>query len=206
MLLLFLVLYELNNKLICKLFKSYFEYGVVTNVKYIYEEVSDFPDISFCDLIPFSTKEGIEYFEMKSNEYLDVVGHIEKNATRQFRDSDSLRIFININVLASNKSFQKKIVNPLENMLLTCVFNGNPCTVSDFIWFYDAYYGSCHKFNTKIPKNSKIYDPGHIGGLDISFLLGDQNSSVLTNGLHIFVTNVIYCNKNQIIEKIIFLF
>ena len=94
-----------------------------------------------------------------------------------------------MNFLVLNKTLQQKLINPLENMLLTCVFNGNPCTVDDFVWFYDAYYGSCFKFNTRIPKNSKIFSPGNVGGLEIEVLLSDQLNSTI-NGLHIFVNNV----------------
>lgn len=96
---------------------------------------------------------------------------------------------MNMKFFVLNETLQKKIISPLENMLVLCIFNGNPCSLDDFVWFYDTYYGSCFKFNTKLTKNSKIYLPGLIGGLEIEILLGERDTSP-ANGLHIFVNNV----------------
>ena len=87
---------------------------------------------------------------------------------------------------------QKNIMNPLENLLITCVFNGFPCSEEDFVWFVDGYYGNCFKFNTKLKKNSKIFRPGIIAGLQVDVLLGNQKICEFPNnyGLHIFINNV----------------
>ncbi len=173
----------------------------MTNVKYIYETESDFPDVSFCDLNLFTTKDGLNFYLNKSNEYLNnLSSSITENSSVEQLGSEKLLFmnmlnYINFNFIVLNESIQKSIVNPLEKMLVSCIFNGFPCSLDDFEWFYDSFYSSCYKFNTKIFKNSKSVKSGPGGGLHLEILLGDQQNSTkigLGNGLHIFISNVIY--------------
>ena len=60
----------------------------------------------------------------------------------------------------------------LENMLVSCHFNYNPCYLSDFTYFYDPLYGNCYTFNKEAPvKNITI--PGLSYGLTLELFLGN---------------------------------
>ena len=86
----------------------------------------------------------------------------------------------------------------LDDMLVKCQFNKNPCSSADFEWYFDFHYGNCFKFNTginssghSVPLKYSII-PGEENGLFLSFMLPDianQLSYGDTIGLRIFVHN-----------------
>ena len=43
---------------------------------------------------------------------------------------------------------RKKIGHRLEDLLISCKFNGNACTFEDFSWKFDRYFGNCFIFNS----------------------------------------------------------
>ena len=186
----------MNNLINCL---RYFDYGVITNVKILYEISSDFPDVSFCDLNPYATTEGLKYSEEKIEEYKSFLSSI--NLTNDSRVASDYQIMLNsrfltqMSIISKDNDFQRNISFPLENMLVQCTFNLETCTSDDFVWFYDAYYGSCFKFDSKIVKNRKSYRPGAIMGLNVDLLIANSdNQGALTqsNGIHIFLSNVSY--------------
>ncbi|XP_072051445.1 epithelial sodium channel subunit alpha-like [Amphiura filiformis] len=60
----------------------------------------------------------------------------------------------------------------LENMLLSCTFQGYPCTPNNFTWFYNYLYGNCYTFNLGL--DSKILEvttAGPLLGLTMSLYI-----------------------------------
>ena len=102
-------------------------------------------------------------------------------------------INIYASALSSNNSFQEKFWAPLNETLVSCLFDKRPCSLSDFHSFYHFFYGLCFTFDTLKLKNSRLSKIGSSNGLSLKIFLGDQennNSLVKSHGLHVFIHNV----------------
>jgi len=95
-------------------------------------------------------------------------------------------------------SKRKELGFSLDDMLVKCQFNKNPCDSNDFEWYFDFHYGNCFKFNTGINSSGQSVPlkystiPGEENGLFMSFMLPDianQFSVADSIGLRIFVHN-----------------
>ncbi len=146
------------------------------------------PEISFCDFNQFLTKYGIELYQNKSIEF-NSVNDIGNDSTDKIINFQNKKVFTNNYFFTLNRTFLKSLINPLENKLVTCVFNGFKCSADDFIWYRDIWYGNCFKFNTNLLKNSKIFNSGDLSGLQVDLLLPDPQNSI-GSGLHIIINNV----------------
>ena len=73
----------------------------------------------------------------------------------------------------------------LNQMLLSCKFNGLKCDLNDFYYFHDYFYGSCYQFNGLKVNNAsdsnssiksdvkKIQKPGPENGLQLELFVGN---------------------------------
>jgi amiloride-sensitive sodium channel subunit beta len=43
---------------------------------------------------------------------------------------------------------RNKLVHSFEDIFLDCIFNGQPCSPSDFTWQWNPFYGNCYVFNS----------------------------------------------------------
>ncbi|XP_072050916.1 epithelial sodium channel subunit beta-like isoform X2 [Amphiura filiformis] len=60
----------------------------------------------------------------------------------------------------------------LDDMLLSCTFQGYPCTPNNFTWFYNYLYGNCYTFNLGL--DSEIHEvttAGPLLGLTMSLYI-----------------------------------
>ena len=93
---------------------------------------------------------------------------------------------------------RKKLGYNLSKILISCVFNDEPCRADDFEWYYDLSFGNCYRFNSGRNQKGRpiglkeTMKPGPKGGLLIQlFNIPSQNkiSSVLSEGLILFIHN-----------------
>lgn len=101
----------------------------------------------------------------------------------------------NIEVMNWNKTQQEKFWNPLNEVIIDCMFNFQHCNISeDFDFWYDTMFGICYRFKTEVKTNNKIVKPGYLNGLSFKIFLGhSQIKSPLSygNGLNLYIHNVI---------------
>ena len=92
----------------------------------------------------------------------------------------------------------------LDSMLISCEFQGNPCTIKDFYHSYSYEYGNCFTFNSQKPNASttqhnytsyatrKATRPGWQYGLRLEMYAGDQlfqQQFVYKTGFRLLVHN-----------------
>ena len=63
---------------------------------------------------------------------------------------------------------KKSLGHQLDDILLSCEFNSQPCDSSDFSWFFDITYGNCFTFNTGINLKKQTILAGSNFGLKLS--------------------------------------
>lgn len=63
----------------------------------------------------------------------------------------------------------------LTQMLISCMFDLKPCSVSDFVWFYSFDYGNCYRFNGNNEIVRVVKKAGPLNGLrlNIFFLISN---------------------------------
>ena len=105
---------------------SYFNYDVSSTSRTIYETPTLFPKVTFCNVNRFATK--FAY---------DLINSGLESA--------------NLITIDEKKNFS----HDLNDILINCSFNRNPCNSSDFIWSFDQYYGNCFIFNSGVDSNGK---------------------------------------------------
>lgn len=121
---------------------DYYNYDTVTQAKVIYETPTYFPAVSFCSLNAFTTEAAFEYVKNFSEKF--EYPEAEYFLTHSFlNDIDSIRYGLVVRLLDDNFSDdeRKKMGIPIEDMLLTCIYNSRLCWINDFKWFFDPYYG-----------------------------------------------------------------
>jgi hypothetical protein len=121
--------------------------------------------------------------------------------------------FLNrINHKSFSKASRQSLSHSLNDVLLNCRFNSQPCSASDFLWRWDPLYGNCFTFNAGFnssghsSKYKESVFPGAVFGLILNIYVGYNdklnafNTGHLTNyesnarvyGLNIFIENNTY--------------
>jgi len=199
-----LVSFGLASYTVITLVLSYFEYGVTTTVRTLYETPAPFPKITICNANQFTTPYGYEL--LKNVSQLKNITLLENTLGESRYDtwykisSFSNDIFDVVNPMSDiNK---KKLSHSLDDVLLNCQFNYEQCKSTDFSWEYDSNYGNCYSFNSGFNAEGKAIDlakaiiPGNGYGLILEVYasyfenLSFYNSVRGGQGLIVRVSNV----------------
>ena len=111
----------ISSYLIIGNFMEYFHYEVTTTVRQLYESPSLFPEVIICNQNLITTKTGYTL-----------------SMDPSFPADPAL--------LPTNT--QALLGHSLNDILLSCTFNGIECSASDFYWFLDRNLGNCYAFNS----------------------------------------------------------
>lgn len=177
---------------------NYLNWETVVKTEYILEIPTKFPTISFCNVNPFMT--------LNSDAIVQTVLAASNLTQENYYDVNfsfkmlEFRYIIGLNILSNKWPVQEKHVFGLqiEDMLLDCNFNLQPCTADDFSWYFDPLYGNCYTFNGgKNASGHEIPDKistkaGLVNGFSMELFLGnptDPNTLSVSNGIHLQVHN-----------------
>ena len=106
---------------------TYLSYGVLTTSRIKFENPTIFPKVTFCNLNGLTTQYAFN---------LSLEGFVENSYS-----NDEL----------------KKFGHDLNNIGIKCMFNGESCSLTDFVWSFDEIYGNCYTFNSGLDANgSKV--------------------------------------------------
>ena len=157
-----LVANALNAYMTVGLIMTYLNYDVISTSRTIYETPTTFPMITICNTSPFTNLNGLNYVNQQfSASSIANVSFLSKSYTISSTRSSLMSFFSN-----SNDSIKKTISHSLDNVLIGCKFNFQPCTSTHFSWIFDKNYGNCYRFN------SGFNDAGHRVVLKNSSLAG----------------------------------
>lgn len=170
---------------ICLGFFKYFEYEVVTKIYNVYESSSPFPVITFCYINPFTTNFSIESVSnyLKLNNISNILDAPEydqnQNITELTRATEKMifyKYFFQLNFNNPNKSdqFRMNLGNKLDDILLSCLYNLQQCTIDDFEHMYLALYGNCFTFNSGKHQSKMRQNLARFLACKLSFILKNQ--------------------------------
>ena len=128
--------------LVVKSVLTYFNYGATTTSRTVYETFSVFPKITICNQNRFTSEYSIKILsnisEIEFN--MDMLDSSQtSNLSQQEKDSKFSKIDLLATYLINNKTIfsneqRKNLSHDLEDILLNCSFNNEPCDSSDFVW------------------------------------------------------------------------
>lgn len=178
---------------------TYLDFDVTTTMRLIREEKIIFPVVSICNLNPLITKEADHYVrEYFQNEYNISVDNYEDLLNELPLDEigDDFRWLIyQTNDPKFNETRKKSFGFRADQMILDCYFASEKCTLSQFDWYYDYFYGNCFRFNygNETDQLNSVVTPDT--GLELILLSRipdfDQNFlySSRQNGLRIIISD-----------------
>jgi hypothetical protein len=155
------------------------------------------PAISICNL---------NQFDM--NWAADVVDFAYDGTINQFNPNDTANDYLNdLNDYIRSNLVRKYLSNLfylynnqflLSQMLLSCRFQKKECGLGDFMFYYDTYYGLCHRFNfgrTLRGNVTPIRTSGKVGwryGLQMELYVGRaeiQEKFIANRGFRVIIFN-----------------
>lgn len=118
-----------------------------------------------CNLNPFDAQVAsqdigriLTQLNINASGYKDYINYLE-DVNFQIKSTLQLEAKANSSLNLRTLGFE------LSNMLLSCQFDHEPCSVADFEWFYNFDYGNCYRFNGNATSPRSIKKAGETNGL-----------------------------------------
>jgi hypothetical protein len=175
---------------------EYFEYKSKNDLQFLSNYQTTFPAFTICN----SAAIRADCLQQPFIDYLYNQSLIASNNYSQTIPPELFNeVYAFLIMLANgNAAKQEELVEltfSLDIMLLNCMYNGENCNQSDFVWFYSYNYGSCYTFNAKSVNESTndlrmTTDNGGTGELDMQFYVQSQLYVELLEGTSGIVTLV----------------
>ena len=133
--------------LVVQSFLAYFAYEVATTTRTLSETPAPFPKVTICNYNPFTSMASVEFLreinlqtqpdiDMFNETQLNMFGYSEKTDFLNGIYSSALSYLLSNNVSDWTK---KSLGHSLDDILISCLFNGYECTADDFVWKYDRW-------------------------------------------------------------------
>ena len=192
--------------LIIETILSFLSYEVNTTTRVMQQTTSEFPKITLCNYSPFTTKDSIVFLRKINQETwpdIDVFDETQLNSLNYTFKSKVIYDVYNAANLAMFKltdDEKKRLGHKLEDILISCSFNGELCTHDDFTWKFDTFFGNCFVFNDPVKSGEptkRSYIAGSLYGLAVQFYIGFNERLKLFNsnsmkGAYIRIENSSY--------------
>jgi hypothetical protein len=144
----------LSSFLIIQLILDYLNYEVSTTSRTLYETPALFPQITVCNVNPFTTHYAAEFIKKINQDLYPDVDIFNEDQMKKLNFSmknvfiNKIKNFARYKMNSLNETEKKKLSHSLQDMMPSCYFNQKECLVNDFDWYFDPYYGNCWTFNS----------------------------------------------------------
>ncbi len=159
----------------------------------IYEAPTNFTAVQICNNIPYDSQSIGSYITNIKNQYNITTNTF--STVKQYTDQVTYLFKAKLakqSHLGSFDSFQAGY--NLENMLISCYYNGIQCGLADFYYQNDFDYGDCFSFNlgsinyagynatNSSPPILQANFPGLANGLQLELYVGSPSNQEFTYG------------------------
>ena len=147
---------SLCGYLVAETFIIYLSCLVYTTTTLTNEVPTAFPKITICNSNIPTTEYAYEIIKEINEELSPNKSIFNQTQMNELPNSDAYYLFWDIWIIFMGKinsrtfsdSERKKLVHSFDDIFLNCIFNGQPCTTSDFKWHWNPFYGNCYVFNS----------------------------------------------------------
>lgn len=126
--------------------RAYFKYPSQTTVSIVIEWPQAFPAVTICNQSPMRYDQFIKPFR----NYTKTMRLMNTTDTSDFTGEEASQVLDFLTYKLNRNESLLDFFYPLESMLMSCSYNGLPCTATNFTWFMSARYGLCYTFNAKL--------------------------------------------------------
>ncbi len=185
--------FGLSSYMTISLILTYLEYNVNTLTRSVNEVPSIFPKVTICNVNLYTTKYAYDYLTSLNLTLTQIESLINSgdltNAIFVY-STNNRNVAARIQQELSDEEKQA-FSHTLNQTLLSCMFNFQPCTANDFKWEWDRMYGNCFSFNsglnatgeTSVPLKES-YQSGNTFGLTISFYTNFYEKLMFYNSIY----------------------
>ena len=188
-------------------FNTFFSYPSYITTQIVVEIPTKFPAVSFCNLksVNYSNPYTLAYLT-KVNTKINIV-NIVNISTSSLSQNSSFADYYNLlkglyefaslsiwsisqeytlrSLIANDKKLtsdtRQQLGYQIEDMIISCQFNYQKCSASDFTYIFHSQYGNCYSFNGDKYANGSINETrttsfsGILFGLTLELFLGDPS-------------------------------
>jgi hypothetical protein len=186
---------------------AYLEYPVTTQITSNYENPTNFPTVTFCNINAFVTpvadgfvsatliRNGVFQSVSESTVLASYFNYSKSQQTANFNTARNLMFQ---NAMNQNNSYKKMFGSSQDYFIIACFYNNEPCDLNEMSWYYHPTYGNCYQFNSGYNINGssidvkKTYKTGKTYGLTLilfTYTPDMINTLAFDTGAHIFITN-----------------
>ena len=116
-----------------------------------FETSTTFPAVTICNLVPYDITKNLPFLSgiLKENNFsLNITPTEASPGIYQLNQNvDFLKAIIQSNKTTYGLSFLRSLGFDINEILISCYFNKQRCTASDFKWAFSYEYGNCYTFN-----------------------------------------------------------
>lgn len=185
---------------------SYLQYDVVTKIQLFKESPVEFPVVTLCNNNIFAKNPSYtiinEVIRSIHNQTFNEYHESARSkpffyADMQNRYAQSSSLFAMFNPQYADGD-RKELGYFIDEMLIGCVYNQQPCSSRDFSWYFDVEGGNCFKFNSGLDSSGqkaaikKAELAGSYNGLILQLYVGESdniNSLSRSSGMRLMVNN-----------------
>ena len=146
---------SLSSLTVIQVILNYLNYEVTTTSRTIHEAPALFPKITFCNWNLFTTEKSIDFLKKINAQLYPNMSIFDRDQMKHLSQPEKSTlmnaIFQNaISQARYNLSlFEKQqLGHRLDDILLRCSFDNQPCSAKDFTWSFDQIDGNCFTFNS----------------------------------------------------------
>jgi hypothetical protein len=210
--------------LVAQTFMTYLSYPVYTTTSIVHEVPSLFPKITICNSAFAITEYAYEQVKEINGQVSSSISIFNKSQISNLPYNDAFAILWNmsdifqtrINSASFSNLERQKLVHALQDVLVNCQYNGETCTVNDFIWKWDPLYGNCYVFNSGYNINGSKVNykestlTGTVFGLQLNVYVGYNDKLIPFNngyfswvpfsnayGLYVLIENNTYLGHTK---------
>jgi hypothetical protein len=138
---------------------GYLNYGVITTTRTLFETPSPFPKVTLCSPNLFTTRAGLDFVlnELDFNE--SNLEHMDLNE-RQMLNWKMKNLAVE-KFEEMNETQKRSLTHDLDQVLLSCFFNSQPCSSRDFQWGFSNVFGNCFSFSAGFNASNHKVDLKH---------------------------------------------
>ena len=136
---------------------NYFAYAVTVVITRVQELPATFPAVTICNVNPFYEDTAYPYIRNKTSEvecFLATDGNQFQQCLNASITNYAFDSFVEKmkRIIANDKNLTAEDhltygFDLKKDMLVSCSFNGIPCTANDFTKYWSNSYGNCYTFN-----------------------------------------------------------
>ena len=184
--------FGLSSYMTISLLLTYLEYNVNTLTRSVNEVPSIYPKITICNVNLYTTKYAYDYLmslNLTLNQIENLITSGDLTNAIFVYSTNNRNVAARIQALSDEE--KQSFSHTLNQTLLSCMFNFQPCTANDFKWEWDRLYGNCFSFNsglnatgeTSVPLKES-YQSGNTFGLTISFYTNFYEKLMFYNSIY----------------------